>query len=120
MSALFSSFRRPDQSRSHGTGFVGRHINPVLFALSRRACIHPIYTIVSVAILASTTYLGLLESSLFDRAGGPIGRVDFNSLLAGNKRLFAGPESQWKWSADETWPEAPVDNVSSRLFSAGR
>jgi hydroxymethylglutaryl-CoA reductase (NADPH) len=116
MSVFLSSFRRLDQSRNPGTSFVGRHVNPVLFALSRRACIHPIYTIVSVAILASTTYLGLLESSLFDRGGSPIGRVDFNSLLAGNKRLFAGPESQWKWSVDDSWSEAAVDNVGPLLI----
>jgi hydroxymethylglutaryl-CoA reductase (NADPH) len=116
MSIFLSSFRRLEQSRNHGTGFVGRHINPVLFALSRRACIHPIYTIVSVAILASTTYLGLLESSLFDRGigpGSPIGRVDFNSLLAGSKRLYAGPQTQWKWSVDDSWPDASVENVPS-------
>jgi hydroxymethylglutaryl-CoA reductase (NADPH) len=113
MSIFFSSFRRPDRSRNNGTGFVGRYVNPVLFALSRRACIHPIYTIVSVAILASTTYLGLLESSLFERGGTSIGRVDFNSLLAGSKTLFAGAESQWKWSVNDSWQESAVGNVSS-------
>jgi hydroxymethylglutaryl-CoA reductase (NADPH) len=95
-------------------GVVGRQLTPVLNSFSRRACVHPIYTIVSVAILASTTYLGLLESSLFDRrisVNNAIGRVDFNTLLVGSKRLYTGKDTNWKWSVEETRIHSAADDV---------
>lgn len=87
----------------------------MLLSLSRRACIHPIYTLVFVAILASTTYLGLLESSLFDRqttVSHAVGRVDFNTLLQGSKNLFVGEETGWKWVSEDNGRERAIDEVS--------
>jgi hydroxymethylglutaryl-CoA reductase (NADPH) len=102
-------------------GVVGRQLTPVLNSFSRRACVHPIYTIVSVAILASTTYLGLLESSLFDRrisVNNAIGRIDFNTLLVGSKRLYTGKDTNWKWSVEETRIHNTADDVrcTQKLF----
>jgi hydroxymethylglutaryl-CoA reductase (NADPH) len=92
--------------------FISRQITPTLLYLSRRACVHPIYTIVSVAILASTTYLGLLESTLFDRQGeSSVGHVDFNSLLAGSKNLYTGDETAWKWHVEENGKHRDYDEV---------
>ena len=79
-----------------------RHITPLLQQVSRRACTHPLRTIVAVALLASTTYISLLESSLFDQIGvrdASVGGADFETLLAGSKRLVLGPETNWKWQA---------------------
>jgi hypothetical protein len=113
---LFPRARRvgdPDQDQPqqhHTPGFFDRSLTPVLLSFAKRACVHPVYTIVSVAILASTTYLGLFESSLFDRritANNAIGRIDLNYLLAGSKQLYAGPETEWKW----TTPDHIKDNV---------
>jgi hypothetical protein len=104
-----------DGAQHHAPGPVGRHLNPVLLSFSRRACVHPIYTIVSVAILASTTYLGLLESSLFDHHISPthaVGRVDFNNLLSGSKNLYAGPDTAWKWTAEQAQISDSADDVS--------
>jgi hydroxymethylglutaryl-CoA reductase (NADPH) len=69
-----------------------------------------------VAILASTTYLGLLESSLFDRrvsVNNAIGRVDFNTLLMGSKRLYTSEETNWKWTVDEARMHTSADDVST-------
>jgi hydroxymethylglutaryl-CoA reductase (NADPH) len=115
--SIFRSNSQPrDAAQHHVPGPVGRHLNPVLLSFSRRACVHPIYTIVSVAILASTTYLGLLESSLFDRrisVNNAVGRVDLNNLLSGSRNLYAGPETSWKWSAEQAQLSRPVDDVGS-------
>ncbi|QDS70289.1 hypothetical protein FKW77_007983 [Venturia effusa] len=99
--------------KNHKPTWLSQRINPVLLSLSGRACAHPIYTIVSVAILASTTYLGLLESSLFDRQtslAGTGGKVDFDSLLVGSKRLYVGADSNWNWQIQENGHGRKVDN----------
>lgn len=101
--------------KHHNPTWLSQRINPFLLSLSGRACAHPIYTIISVAIIASTTYLGLLESSLFERQtslAGSGGRVDFDSLLAGSKRLYAGADSNWNWQIQENGHDKKVDNVS--------
>jgi hydroxymethylglutaryl-CoA reductase (NADPH) len=101
--------------------WLGKQLNPYLLGLSRRATVHPIYTIVAVAVLASTTYLGLLESSLFDgqrAVQGAGGNVDFDSLLLGSKKLYANAESGWRWSTEESGPNQPVDDVRFTLQSA--
>jgi hydroxymethylglutaryl-CoA reductase (NADPH) len=104
-----------DSGASAKPKWLNRRITPVLLLLSRRACIHPIYTLVFVAILASTTYLGLLDSSLFDRQasiGHSVGRVDFNTLLNGSKRLFVGQETGWKWVTEENGKHRDANEVS--------
>jgi HPIH motif-containing protein len=111
---LFPWARRGNNSsKPHSPGILDRSLTPVLLSLSKRACIHPVYTIVIVAVLASTTYLGLIESTLFERritANNAIGRVDVNYLLAGSKKLYTGPETSWKWNPDQNWAAvSPVD-----------
>ena len=87
--------------------WLNRKVTPLIQSLSRRACLHPIHTVVIVAFLASTTYIGLLESSLFDsvktNAGG---KADWSSLIEGSRQLRVGSETGWKWQASDT--EAPV------------
>jgi hydroxymethylglutaryl-CoA reductase (NADPH) len=103
-----------DTGASAKPKWLNRRVTPVLLTLSRRACVHPIYTLVFVAILASTTYLGLLESSLFDRQasiGHTVGRVDFNTLLNGSKRLFVGRETGWRWVPEENDKQRGADEV---------
>ena len=85
-------------------GWYDRQVTPVLQLLSRRACTHPIHTIVFIALLASTSYLGLLDASLFEQSGvreATLGKADFNTLLAGSKSLRVGPETSWKWQTEE-------------------
>jgi hydroxymethylglutaryl-CoA reductase (NADPH) len=114
---LFPTARSGEPSDSHHVpGLFNRSLTPVLLSLAKRACVHPVYTIVSVGILASTTYLGLFESSLFDRrisANNAIGRIDINYLLAGSKNLYTAPDTNWKWSTEDSWNDTPIDDVSS-------
>lgn len=83
-------------------------------ACTKSATVHPIYTIVFFAVLASTTYLGLLESSLFERHTavlGASGNVDFDSLLVGSKTLYTNADNGWSWSLAENGSEKLVDDV---------
>ena len=74
----------------------------MLQLVSRNAFTHPIHAIVFVALLASTSYVGLLEGSLFDRAsvGNDVGGMDLNSLVEGGRRLQLGEQTSWKWQTD--------------------
>jgi hydroxymethylglutaryl-CoA reductase (NADPH) len=83
-------------------GWYDRQVTPVLQSFSRRACTHPIHTIVFIALLASTSYLGLLDASLFERVGaGEPGKADFTSLVSGSKSLRVGQETGWKWQNED-------------------
>ena len=82
-------------------GYLSRKITPLLQSVSGRAFNHPIRTIVFVALLASTSYVGLLEGSLFDGAGLALGGTDFNTLIESGKRVQLGPETAWKWQMED-------------------
>lgn len=70
--------------------------------MSQRVCMHPIHTIVFVALLASTSYVGLLDGSLLEATGdskyGP-GQVDVQSLLEGGRNLRLSDQTAWRWQA---------------------
>lgn len=85
---------------SSNPGYVNRKITPLLQSVSRRAFNHPIRTIVFVALLASTSYVGLLEGSLSDGtdlAGDLVGGTDFNTLIESGKRVKLGADTAWQW-----------------------
>lgn len=84
-------------------GSINRKITPLLQSVSRRAFNHPIRTIVFVALLASTSYVGLLEGSFFegtDSAGNAVAGTDFNALLESGSRVRVGPETFWEWQIE--------------------
>ena len=83
-------------------GYVNRQITSLLQWVSRSAFTHPIHTIVSVALLASTCYVGVLEGSLLDHTslGNNVGSTDLNSLMEDGRRLRLGEETSWKWQTD--------------------
>ncbi|KAF7527965.1 hypothetical protein PCG10_001899 [Penicillium crustosum] len=82
-----------DQQSSHPGS---RAVTSSLQLLSRTACLHPIHTICTIAILASTTYIGVLKDSLF-HAPGNVGKADWASLLTGSRSLITSQETGWKW-----------------------
>jgi len=86
--------------------YLNKKLSPLLQSLSRRSCTHPIHTIVFVALLASTSYIGLLEGSLLA------------SLQDGARHLKVGQETGWKWQPDSRGV-ADFDNVS-RVLQAFR
>jgi hydroxymethylglutaryl-CoA reductase (NADPH) len=116
-SFLPARWRSADGNAEHRKpSWFSKRLSPYLAGISKRATVHPIYTIVTVAVLASTTYLGLLESSLFERhtaALGAGGNVDFDSLLVGSKTLYTGADNGWSWSLAENGSEKQADDVGN-------
>ncbi|RCI12617.1 hypothetical protein L249_0644 [Ophiocordyceps polyrhachis-furcata BCC 54312] len=89
---------------------LAKSISPVLQAMAKVACHHPIHTIVIVALLATTSYVGLLQDSLFD-ASTAIGKADWSSLVDGSRDLLAGPDTAWKWHSVEHAAAASAANT---------
>ena len=89
-------------------GYINRQVTTLLQWVSRTAFTHPIHTIVSVALVASTCYIGLLEGSLSDHAslGNKIGGTDLVSLAQEGKHLRLGGDTAWKWRIDNPEPES--------------
>lgn len=88
-----------DQKKTSPTWF-DRHFSPILLSVAKKACTHPIHTIVTIAFLASYSYLGVLDKGLLESGvEDASGSVDFQTLLAGSKRLRIGEETSWQWEA---------------------
>ncbi|KAI9037946.1 HMG-CoA reductase [Aspergillus affinis] len=95
---------RPADGEEAEPWWLKRQVTNVLQTVSRRACLHPIHTIVVVALLASTTYVGLIEGSIFDTIRNPrnvAGQVDVDTLLQGSRNLRLGESTSWKWQVDD-------------------
>ncbi|PYH92464.1 3-hydroxy-3-methylglutaryl-coenzyme A reductase [Aspergillus ellipticus CBS 707.79] len=98
-------FRPADADDDAEPGWLKRQVTSGLQFVSRRACLHPIHTIVVFALLASTTYVGLLEGSLFDSVRNPrnvAGQVDVDTLLQGSRNLRLGESTSWKWQVEDS------------------
>ena len=105
----------PKQLRSLGKsdGWLNRTLTSNLLAVSHIACQHPIHTIVVIALLASTSYVGLLQESLFDSGIKSLqhnGRVDVDALLTGSRTLELSKSTAWKWqySEDSAVPQSSL------------
>ena len=91
------------QTGTSNPGYINRWITPYLQSVSRRAFTHPIHTIVFVALLASTSYVGILEGSLLDHtsvAGKVAAGANLTSLAEGGRRLNLGKETSWRWQTE--------------------
>jgi len=91
-----------------------RHFTPILLSVAKKACTHPIHTIVTIAFVASYSYLGVLDKGLLERTDAVSGHADFDSLLVGSKRLRVGQETAWKWEVEVPEAGARVHEVCSR------
>jgi hydroxymethylglutaryl-CoA reductase (NADPH) len=106
----------PRQLRSLGASesWVSRTITSKLLSTSSLACQHPIHTLVVIALLASTSYIGLLQESLFDSAGQTRnGKVDVASLLEGGRTLELSSRTLWKWHLEDDHSFDEQDKVSN-------
>ncbi|KAL8953962.1 MAG: hypothetical protein Q9222_000249 [Ikaeria aurantiellina] len=84
-------------------GYLHRHVTSGLQSIARRAFTHPIHTIVFVALLASTSYVGMLEGSLLDpspSASNASYTADLSSLIEGARQLTVGEDTGWKWQIE--------------------
>lgn len=101
--------RNYDPTNPDKPGFYNRQITPYLQTVSHKACTHPVYTLSFFAVLASTTYISLLETGFFQPAAANAhGKVDFSALSAGSRRLQIGEQTAWKWQVEENGAHPPV------------
>lgn len=87
---------------SHKPGWFNKHVTNALLSLSRRASMHPIHTLVVVALITSTSYVRLLETPLFQDVGRPVHdplQVDIEALLQGSRSLRLGDRTSWRWQS---------------------
>lgn len=117
-SFLPTRFRgEPDRSQtSAAPSRIGKKLAPLLQFLSRVACSHPIHTVVIVAVLASTSYVGLIQDSLFEGRTS-LGKADWSALVDGSRDLVAGPETQWKWQSIEQDATTKADSNHLALLT---
>ncbi|KAH6695107.1 3-hydroxy-3-methylglutaryl-coenzyme A reductase [Plectosphaerella plurivora] len=102
---------RGEQPASHRPpSWLNKRVTPVLQFFSRLACSHPIHTVVIVAVLASSSYVGLLQDSLFD-ATSSVRKADWSSLTEGSRSLLASPENGWRWQAVEQASAAATADI---------
>ncbi|EED20464.1 HMG-CoA reductase [Talaromyces stipitatus ATCC 10500] len=101
-------FRANPQEEASEPSWLKNRVTSALQAVARRACAHPIHTIGVIALLASTTYVGLLEGSIFDAKGGS-GPLDPASLLHGSRNLRLGEQTAWRWQLEDKVASDPSE-----------
>jgi hydroxymethylglutaryl-CoA reductase (NADPH) len=95
-------------------GPYSKHVTPLLQSVTRRTCTHPIHSIVFCALIASTTYIGLLETGLFEPSTKfNNNQVDFSALSQGSRTLNVGPETAWEWQSEAVSNDAHAEVRSS-------
>ncbi|KAI1765637.1 3-hydroxy-3-methylglutaryl-CoA reductase [Hypoxylon sp. FL1150] len=87
---------------------ANQKLTPILQFVSKIACLHPIHTIVVVALIASTTYVGVVKESLLDVTRSAR-NADWSSLTEGSRSLWTGPETSWKWQSFDSGSTKPKD-----------
>lgn len=93
-------------------GPYSKHVTPLLQSVTRRTCTHPIHSIVFCALIASTTYIGLLETGLFEpstKFNNNNNQVDFSALSQGSRTLNVGPETAWEWQSESVSSDAQAE-----------
>ena len=107
---LAKRFQNPRPGEQSRPGWFNRHCTPILLSVAKKACTHPIHTIVTIAFVASYSYLGVLDKGFLLQDDSTPGHVDFTTLLVGSKTLLAAHETAWKWEVEEHQP-AKADQV---------
>ena len=117
-SSLLPSRFRGEQAAPQpaAPSWLSKKITPPLQALARLTVSHPIHTVVIVALLASSTYMGLLEESLFD-ATRSVRKAEWSSLVEGSRGLRAGPETAWKWQSFDAAASVPPQSDHQALVT---
>lgn len=86
----------PAPSQAAAPSRLNKRLTPLIQFLAKVACSHPIHTIGLIALLASSSYVGLLQDSLFGGTAS-VSKAEWTSLAEGSRDLIAGPETGWKW-----------------------
>jgi hydroxymethylglutaryl-CoA reductase (NADPH) len=113
---LTSRWQSTGEQKKTSPTWFDRHFSPILLSVAKKACTHPIHTIVTIAFLASYSYLGVLDKGLLESGIEEVSsRVDFHTLLAGSKRLRVGEETSWQWEAEEPKTAVYKDKTAQEL-----
>jgi hydroxymethylglutaryl-CoA reductase (NADPH) len=113
LNLLPSRFRgEQPPSQNVAPSWINKKITPFLQVLARITSTHPIHTIVLVALLASSSYIGLLEESLFV-ATTSVRKADWSSLVEGSRQLRAAEDTAWKWQNYDA--DAPIPPTADHL-----
>ncbi|KAI0200886.1 hydroxymethylglutaryl-coenzyme A reductase [Astrocystis sublimbata] len=116
-SFLPSRFRGQKQTDVHAPPSVAsKKITPVLNFFSRLSCSHPVHTIVVIALLASTAYVGVMKESLLD-ATRNVKNAEWSSLAEGSRNLKIGPETSWRWQPVDSKARIPKDADHQALIT---
>ncbi|KAI1259945.1 3-hydroxy-3-methylglutaryl-coenzyme A reductase [Xylariaceae sp. FL1019] len=91
---------------------LNKKITPFLQFFSKLATSHPVHTIVVTALLASTTYVGVMRESMLYVTRSER-NAEWSSLVEGSRHLQAGPETSWRWQS--VGPEAQVPGEVDHL-----
>ncbi|EGS18916.1 3-hydroxy-3-methylglutaryl-coenzyme a reductase-like protein [Thermochaetoides thermophila DSM 1495] len=110
---LPSRFRgEQPQCQNAAPSWLNKKVTPLLQVLARITSTHPIHTIVIVALLASSSYIGLLEESLFDAARS-VRKAEWSSLVEGSRQLRVSEDTAWKWQPYDS--DAPIPPTADHL-----
>jgi len=116
-SFLPSRFRGERQTDVHAPpSKMNKRLTPILQFFAKLSCSHPVHTIVVMALLASTAYVGVMRESLLDVTRN-VRNTEWASLVEGSRVLKTGPETSWKWQAFESDAKAPKDADSLALIT---
>ena len=101
---LPSRFRgeQPTSAKTAAPSWLNKKLTPALQSLATLTSSNPIHTIVVVALLASTTYIGLLRDSFFDVTKTVERKAEWSYLAEGSRRLRVGEDTAWKWQTVDT------------------
>ncbi|KAL7912572.1 hydroxymethylglutaryl-coenzyme A reductase domain-containing protein [Trichoderma velutinum] len=104
----------PAPSQAAAPSRLNKRLTPLIQFLAKVACSHPIHTIGVIALLASTSYVGLLQETLFGGTTTSVSKAEWTSLAEGSRDLIAGPETGWKWQNVEqsTGPFDEADHLA--------
>ncbi|KAI1170001.1 3-hydroxy-3-methylglutaryl-coenzyme A reductase [Nemania sp. FL0916] len=116
-SFLPSRFRGEQPSDVHAPpSKANKKITPVLQFFSRISCSHPVHTIVVIALLASTAYVGVMRESLLD-ATRNVRNAEWSSLAEGSRILTTGPDNGWRWQPLDSRGKIPKDADHQALIT---
>ncbi|KAI0020830.1 3-hydroxy-3-methylglutaryl-coenzyme A reductase [Xylariomycetidae sp. FL0641] len=88
---------------------LNKKITPFLQFVSKIASLHPIHTIVLVALIASTTYVGVVKESLL-QVTRTERKAEWSSLVEGSRSIRTGPETSWRWQSWDPNAKVPKDH----------
>ncbi|KAI0389451.1 3-hydroxy-3-methylglutaryl-coenzyme A reductase [Xylariaceae sp. FL0594] len=116
-SFLPSRFRGERQTDVHAPpSKMNKKLTPILQFFARLSCSHPVHTIVLIALLASTAYVGVMRETLLDVTRN-VRNTEWSSLVEGSRVLKTGPETSWKWQVSDSSARARKDADSLALIT---